>query len=49
MISARSQEVPSTGATLFLSYGGLALLVILRVLRLQRVMLSQIRAGQLPG
>lgn len=45
MISAGSQEVPSTGAMQFLSYGGLALLFIPRVFRLQREVLSQIRGA----
>lgn len=49
MISVGSQEVPSTGAMQVLNYGGLALLFILRVLRLQREMLSQVRPGHLLG
>lgn len=48
-MSAGSQEVPNTGAMLVLNYGGLALLFILRVLRLQSEMLSQVRAGQVLG
>lgn len=40
MLSLGSQEVPSTGAVWFLSYGGLALLFMLRVLRLWREVLS---------
>lgn len=49
MISAGTQEVPNTGAMQVLNYGGLAFLFILRVLRLQSEMLSQVRAGQVLG
>lgn len=46
MVSAGTQEVPNTGAMQVLNYGGLALLFILRVLRLQSEMLFPVSTGQ---